>query len=59
MGLVTPLHVDLPGLGVKLMFLALAGRFFSTEPPGKPHDCFFFLFFFFNFILFLNFKLLY
>ena len=31
---------DLPDPGVKLMSpapLALTGRFFTTEPPGKPH----------------------
>ena len=27
---------DLPGPGIKHMFLALAGRVFTTEPPGKP-----------------------
>ena len=26
----------LPGPGVELMSPALAGRFFTTEPPGKP-----------------------
>ena len=28
---------DLPNPGVKLMSPALAGLFFTTEPPGKPH----------------------
>ena len=28
---------DLPGSGIKLMSPALAGRFFTTEPLGKPH----------------------
>ena len=30
---------DLPGPGIELMSPALAGRFFTTEPPGKlwPH----------------------
>ena len=28
---------DLPNPGVKLPSPALAGRFFTTEPPGKPH----------------------
>ena len=27
---------DLPGPGIELVSLALAGRFFTTEPPGKP-----------------------
>ena len=27
---------DLPGPGIKLVSPALAGRFFTTEPPGKP-----------------------
>ena len=27
---------DLPGPGIKPMSPALAGRFFNTEPPGKP-----------------------
>jgi len=27
---------DLPGPGIKPTSIALAGRFFSTEPPGKP-----------------------
>ena len=27
---------DLPGPGIKLMYPALAGFFFTTEPPGKP-----------------------
>ena len=27
---------DLPGLGIEPMSPALAGRFFTTEPPGKP-----------------------
>ena len=27
---------DLPGPGIKPVFPALAGRFFITEPPGKP-----------------------
>ena len=26
---------DLPDSGIKPMSLALAGRFFTTEPPGK------------------------
>ena len=28
---------DLPDPGIKLMSPALAGKFFTTEPPGKPH----------------------
>ena len=27
---------DLPGPGIDPMSFALAGRFFTTEPPGKP-----------------------
>ena len=27
---------DLPGPGIELVSLALASRFFTTEPPGKP-----------------------
>ena len=27
---------DLPDPGIELMSPALAGRFFTTEPPGKP-----------------------
>ena len=27
---------DLPGLGIKPVSPALAGRFFITKPPGKP-----------------------
>ena len=30
---------DLPNPGVESAFPALAGRFFTTEPPGKPHSC--------------------
>ena len=32
---------DLPGLGVELVSPALAGRFFTTEPAGKPLTSFF------------------
>ena len=35
-GLPFPSPGDLPDPGVELMSLALAGRFFTTEPPGKP-----------------------
>ena len=31
-----PAPVDLPDPGAKATFPALAGRFFITEPPGKP-----------------------
>ena len=31
---------DLPGSGVQPMSPALAGGFFTTEPPGKPKKCF-------------------
>ena len=27
---------DLPGSGIESVSLALAGRFFTTKPPGKP-----------------------
>ena len=39
---------DLPRPGIELVFPALAGRFFTTETPGKPeiflldNDFFFF-----------------
>ena len=33
---------DLPGSGIELVSLALAGGFFTTEPPGKPRINFFF-----------------
>ena len=36
MGLVTPRQWDLPRLGIKPVSPALAGGFFTTEPPGKP-----------------------
>ena len=35
-GLPFPLPVDLPYSGIELASAALAGRFFSAEPPGKP-----------------------
>ena len=31
---------DIPGPGVELIFPALAGGFFTTDPPGKPPDFF-------------------
>jgi len=34
-GLPFPPPGDLPDPGIELMNLALAGRFFTTEPPGK------------------------
>ena len=40
-GLLFPPPEDLPDLGIEPMFnlasLALVGRFFTTEPQGKPH----------------------
>ena len=30
---------DLPSAGMEPVSPALAGRFFTTEPPGKAHDC--------------------
>ena len=35
-GLVALGHWDLPGSGIKSVSPALAGRFFTNEPPGKP-----------------------
>ena len=35
-GLAFPPPGDLPDPGVKPVSPALAGRFFTTEPPGKP-----------------------
>ena len=42
-GLLFPAPGDLPDPGIKPMSLvspALAGRFFTTEPPGKPNICY-------------------
>ena len=36
---------DLPGSGIERASSALAGRFFTTEPPGKPKETFCFFFF--------------
>ena len=36
MGLPFPSPGLLPDPGIKPTSLALAGRFFTTEPPGKP-----------------------
>ena len=33
---------DLPESGIKRMFPALAGRLFTTEPPGRPKSPAFF-----------------
>ena len=35
-GLPIPSPRDLPDPGIELVSPALAGRFFTTEPPGKP-----------------------
>ena len=35
-GLQFPSPRDLPDPGIKRMFPALTGRFFTTEPPGMP-----------------------
>ena len=35
-GLPFPPPGDLPDPGIELTLLALAGRFFTTEPPGNP-----------------------
>ena len=37
---------DLPRLGLEPVSPALAGRFSTTAPPGKPRSCGFYLFFF-------------
>ena len=34
-GLVAPYMWDLPGSRIEPMFLALAGRFLTSEPPGN------------------------
>ena len=36
---------DLPNPGIKAMSSALAGRFLTTEIPGKPHFSFYFILF--------------
>ena len=36
-GLPFPFPGDLPDPGIELTSPELAGEFFSTEPPGKPH----------------------
>ena len=35
-----PSSGDLPGPGIEPVSPALAGRFFTTEPPGKPYHGF-------------------
>ena len=41
MGLLTPVGIwDLPGPGIKPVSTALAGKFFTIEPPEKPSACF-------------------
>ena len=37
MGLVAPRQWNISGPGIKSVSPALAGGFFTTEPPGKPH----------------------
>ena len=44
--LLFPSPGDLPDPGIRPESPALAGRFFTTELPGKPRFSFFFLFFF-------------
>ena len=39
---------DLPGSGIKPVSPTLAGRFFTTEPPGKPTNLIFFNFIYFG-----------
>ena len=36
-GLLFPSPEDFPNPGIEPMSPALAGGFFTTEPPGKPH----------------------
>ena len=36
-GVPFPPQGDLPDPGMKPMYPAFAGRFFTTEPPGKPY----------------------
>ena len=43
-GLGCPGIWDFPKPGIEPVALALAGGFFTTEPPGKPHKQFEFLF---------------
>ena len=38
-GLTFPFPGDLSKPGIQPAFPALAGRFFTTEPPGKPLNC--------------------
>ena len=55
-GLPFPSPGDLPNPGIKLSSPALAGEFFTTEPPGKPSpfppSSYFCLYFFFLFLVF-------
>ena len=37
-GLPLPSPKDLPDSGIELVSPALAGRFFTAAPPGKPHN---------------------
>ena len=37
-GLPFPSHRDLPNPGIELTSPAFSGGFFTTEPPGKPHE---------------------
>ena len=39
-GLTFPSPGDLPNPGIEPTCLALAGRFFTAGPPGKPLFCF-------------------
>ena len=52
-GLVAPRHVGSPRPGLEPMSPALAGRFSTTAPPGKPLVCYFC----FSFAAFNNFSL--
>ena len=45
-GLTFPSPGDLPNQGIKLTSPALAGGFFTTEPPGKPTFYFYYYYVF-------------
>ena len=53
-GLPFPSPGDLPDPGIEPMSPALAGGFFTTEPPGKPKYCFMSLYFFHYYLLFMS-----
>ena len=55
-GLTFPPPGDLPNPGIKSMSPELAGRFLTTEIPGKPHFPFYFILFVITMKIFLLFK---